>query len=145
VSGPSANAPLRSAGARLRMPACAGVAMGACFALVACIPPADEVDLPCPPEGTTLTYEDFGAPLLARHCNGCHAADSMKRRGAPSDVTFDTVDEVRALAGFVFDRSVDADSMPPGPEGPTLAERDALGEWLACGAPTRADLPPESP
>ena len=119
--------------------------MAVCFALLACIPPADEVDRPCPPEGTTHTYEDFGAPLLARHCNGCHAANSADRRGAPLDVTLDTVDEVRALAGFVFDRAVDADSMPPGPEGPTREERAALGAWLACGAPTRADLAPESP
>jgi hypothetical protein len=117
----------------------------ACAGLLGCIPPADEVAVPCPSEGTTLTYEDFGAPLLARHCNGCHAANSTNRRGAPVDVTFDAIDEVRALAGFVFDRSVEADSMPPGPEGPTRAEREALGEWLACGAPTRADLAPESP
>ena len=128
-----------------RSPAGATHAFFVVLALSACIPPADEVALPCPPEGTAFTYEDFGAPLLARHCNGCHAANSADSRGAPVDVTLDTVDEVRALAGFVFDRSVDSNSMPPGPDGPSTDEREALGEWLACGAPTRADVEPDAP
>ena len=30
-------------------------------------------DMPCPPTGTQLTYDSFGAGFFADHCNRCHS------------------------------------------------------------------------
>ena len=106
------------------------------FALVlvaACIEPMPIEDLPCPDEGTALTYESFGAAFMANHCNRCH---SEAKSGAPSAYRFDTVDEVRTHADRIFIRAAGPNvTMPPGPTDPPLDERDRLAEWLACGAP----------
>ena len=91
---------------------------------------------PCPSGGTTYTYENFGAPFLAKHCETCHARSSEARNGAPSNVTFDTRDDVIRWRDRIFDNAADDNtSMPPGPNDPPAAERQALADWLACGAP----------
>jgi len=96
---------------------------------------------PCP-EDSILTAENFGAPFMLTHCTGCHhaALKEGERAGAPLDVDFESLDKVRAQAARIWARAADQNaSMPPvGP--PPEAERAQLGEWLACGAPTAADL-----
>ncbi len=90
----------------------------------------------CPDTGTELTYETFGKKFLDRHCNGCHSKGAHDRRGAPEGITFDDLEEVHEWADHIYDRSAgENDSMPPGPDDPPLEEREALAEWLACGAP----------
>jgi uncharacterized membrane protein len=90
----------------------------------------------CPPEGTSLTYENFGAEFLRNHCQGCHASGVKDRRGAPREYAFDTRDDAEAWADRIYVRSAgDNTSMPPGPDDPSEEERDDLAEWLACGAP----------
>ena len=39
----------------------------------------------CPPDGTTLTYDSFGAPFMATYCTRCHATTlrGADRQGAP--------------------------------------------------------------
>jgi uncharacterized membrane protein len=90
----------------------------------------------CPPD-SFLDYGNFGAGFLAEYCRGCHAAgvpESM-RHGAPLDVNFDSVAEVRQHAARMYARAGDGYvSMPPA-GGPGIAQRTLLGEWLACGAP----------
>lgn len=112
---------------------------GACLLLtcaIACGPQVDLEDVACPPEGTTLDYESFARPFFARHCNMCHGASVEDRRGAPIAYVFDTHDQAKALERRVFARSAsDNTSMPPGPDDPTLDERDDLAEWIACGSP----------
>ncbi|MEZ4383108.1 MAG: hypothetical protein R3A79_17405 [Nannocystaceae bacterium] len=96
---------------------------------------------PCP-SGSFLTYENFGGPFMNSNCTGCHhsALGAGERQSATSGVDFDTVDLIRAQADRIWARSGDQnDTMPPaGP--PSVDERALLGEWLACGAPTAADL-----
>lgn len=93
-------------------------------------------DYDCPSKGTTLTYADFGAPFMTRYCQSCHGSNASDRAGAPGEFIFDTQTQIQKHAGRIFARSADTnDSMPPGPDDPSLDERQKLAEWLACGAP----------
>ncbi len=104
-----------------------------CLALAGCIDSAMPIDeATCPPSGTTLTYDNFGAGFLATYCNRCHSSAS---NGAPPDIKFDTLDEVHAHADRIFIRAAGPNvTMPPGPDDPPAEQRDRLAEWLACGA-----------
>lgn len=96
---------------------------------------------PCPPD-STLTAEDFGGPFMLTYCTGCHHASlpEGERAGAPLGVDFETLTKIRAQADRIWARSGDQNATMP-PIGPAPAdERAKLGEWLACGAPARADL-----
>lgn len=93
-------------------------------------------DYPCPPSGTMLTYQNFGATFMETHCQSCHGSKSSDRLGAPGDFIFDAYDQVHSRADRIFARSAaDNDSMPPGPADIPIEERNKLAEWLACGAP----------
>lgn len=101
-----------------------------------CKPYQELSDHPCPPQGTPLTYSNFGAPFLDRYCQSCHGSAALDRRGAPGDFLFDTREQVSRQRDRIFVRSAAGnDTMPPGPSDPPLAERDQLADWLACGAP----------
>lgn len=90
-------------------------------------------DMPCPTQGTQLTYESFGRAFMADHCNECH---STSKAGAPGAYKFDTHEQVQRHADRIFIRAAGPNvTMPPGPDDPPEAERDQLAEWLACGAP----------
>lgn len=96
---------------------------------------------PCP-DDSFLTYENFGGPFMLSYCTTCHATrlPADMRQGSPIDVNFDDVEDVREWADLIWLRAADQNqSMPPvGP--PSDEERGRLGEWLACGSPTAADL-----
>jgi mono/diheme cytochrome c family protein len=93
-------------------------------------------DVECPPEGTDLTWNNFGSGFFADNCNSCHSVNAEDRRGAPVAFVFDTHDQVAALTDRIFLRSAaDNVTMPPGPDDPGDEERWLLAEWLACGAP----------
>ncbi len=97
-------------------------------------------DALCPEEGTELTYENFGESLIFGECQSCHATEAVDRKGAPSDITFDDLDEIRAWAPRIYERSaLENASMPPGPVDLDPQIRADLGEWLACGAPSEED------
>jgi hypothetical protein len=107
----------------------------ACLALAACKETTiDEV--PCPPAGTKLTYDNFGKGFLDSNCQICHGRSSDERKGAPSSFDFGTVQSVREHKDRIFSRAAaDNDTMPPGPDDPPRDQRDKLAEWLSCGAP----------
>lgn len=96
--------------------------------------PGDATGSTCP-QGSTLTYENFGQDFMKQHCLACHAA------GGPESPKFDTLDQIKAAAGDI-DRSAAAGPnavntyMPDGSSVPE-ADRRKLGEWLACGAPEK--------
>jgi hypothetical protein len=95
------------------------------------------------PQGSTLTYANFGQAFMEHYCTKCHST-ALKgheaRMGAPVYHDFDVQEKVQDFAIHI-DRSTAAgpDSintgMPEDDPKPTLAERYMLGEWLACGAP----------
>jgi hypothetical protein len=106
------------------------------IALTGCFSGPTLEDEPCPPGGTALTYDNFGAAFFGQWCEGCHAADAVHRHGAPHAYTFDTVEEIREHAARIFERAAASNtSMPPGPDDPSEPDRERLAEWLACGAP----------
>lgn len=95
---------------------------------------------PCPPD-SALTWENFGQPYMLSWCTSCHssALDEAHRAEAPVGIDFDDLDGVRAQAERIWARSGDQNNtMPPAGTAPAL-EREQLGEWLACGAPSRDD------
>jgi len=90
-------------------------------------------DMPCPPDGTQLTYASFGQPFMAAYCDRCHTGASS---GAPGDYRFDSHAGVLRYADRIFIRAAGPNvTMPPGPDDPPEDERNRLAEWLACGAP----------
>jgi uncharacterized membrane protein len=101
-------------------------------------PPTEAV---CPP-ASTLTYANFGQPFMEQYCTRCHSStlSGDARMGAPEFHDFDSQLGVQRVADHV-DQAAGAgpastnDSMPPGGARPTLAERQMLAEWIACGAP----------
>ncbi len=97
----------------------------------------DEIDeYPCPDGGTTLSYTNFGKPFLDDWCNSCHSAPFEGRHGAPEEVRFDSPSDVQRWKDRIFVRAaLGNDSMPPGPNDPSGADRQRLAEWLSCGAP----------
>lgn len=77
-------------------------------------------------------------PIFVKHCTSCHAAKPTSEAFAapPLGVMLDTYDHSRAAAERVKKVAVDAEIMPLGNmTGMTRAERDALGRWIAAGAP----------
>jgi uncharacterized membrane protein len=107
------------------------------FSVTACSAFYTEIeDYPCPTGGTTLTYANFGAGFMNVYCQSCHGSNATNRRGAPGEFIFDTPEQVLRHKDRIFVRSAaENDSMPPGPDDPSLEERTKLAEWLACGAP----------
>jgi hypothetical protein len=101
-------------------------------------PPTESV---CP-TGSTMTYEGFGKPFMDKYCNRCHhsALRGEARMGAPSFHDFDTIFGIRAVHEHIDFTTASGPaatntSMPPDSPTPTKAEREQLGEWIACGMP----------
>jgi hypothetical protein len=96
---------------------------------------------PCP-DDSFLTYENFGGPFMLTYCTTCHASrlPADMRQGSPIEVNFDDIEDIRERADRIWFRAADGNQTMP-PVGPPDEEaRTRLGEWLACGAPTAADL-----
>ncbi len=119
-------------------------ALALALGLGACAVDESLGDHPCPPGGTTLTYENFGKAFMDRHCQSCHAQaggggghlSAATSYGVPAGYSFGSADEVRAHRERIFARSAASNtSMPPGPDDPPQGDRDKLADWLGCGAP----------
>ena len=101
-----------------------------------CTPYTEISEQPCPPIGTLLTYENFGAGFMNTYCQSCHGSQSTDRAGAPGDFIFDTVAQVRQHRARIYVRAAGRNTtMPPGPVDPPQSERDQLAEWLSCNSP----------
>ena len=88
-------------------------------------------DHPCPPGGTTLTYENFASLFFASYCVRCHGGPN-----GYSSRSFTSLESIRANKDRIFVNAADDNTtMPPGPDDPPSEDRHKLGDWLACGAP----------
>jgi hypothetical protein len=109
---------------------------------------AGETDVLGPPTGTTcppsssLTYANFGQAFMTSYCTRCHSStlSGAARMGAALYHDFDTQLGVQQVAGHVDQTAGSGpestnEAMPPDGAKPTLAEREMLAEWIACGAP----------
>jgi hypothetical protein len=95
------------------------------------------------PQGSTLTYENFGKPFMEHYCTSCHDQHltGAARMGAPDFHDFDTLFGIKAVADHIDKTSAagpDAvnTGMPEDAPKPTKQERYQLGEWIACGMPS---------
>jgi uncharacterized membrane protein len=102
--------------------------------LVACgTPPADTADTaPTCDDVPVVSWNDYGDALLREHCQPCHASTTAERNGAPTNVAFDTYEDVvthrdRILAVITSDPP----TMPPAMALPD-ADRELLVGWLTC-------------
>lgn len=94
------------------------------------------------PQGSTLTYANFGKPFMEKYCTSCHDSDltGEARQGAPSFHDFDTLFGIKAVSDHI-DQTTAAgpaatnEGMPPDGPFPTPQERAQLGEWIACEMP----------
>ena len=86
-------------------------------------------------DAPVVTWENFGAGFMVERCQTCHASTSPNRNDAPEEITFDTEEEVLALADRILDRVLDdADPMPP--QGGVDDDELILVEtWLTCASP----------
>lgn len=105
-------------------------------------PPTESV---CP-QGSTLTYENFGKNFMTKYCTRCHSSELMgaDRQGAPSFHDFDTLYGIKAVYDHIDETTAAGpasvnEGMPPDDPKPTLDERYQLGEWIACGMPGTPD------
>jgi hypothetical protein len=103
----------------------------ATFALLFGCSSAEKIeDHPCP-QGSTLTYANFGQEFFAAYCVRCHGGP-----GGYSSRAFTTVESIRASKDRIYVNAAgDNVTMPPGPDDPSEDERKKLADWLACGAP----------
>ena len=93
------------------------------------------------PSTNPPTYASFGHPFMARYCTGCHSSGAKDRHGAPAGLDFDSEAEIRAKA-IAIDAEAAAgpdaqntdmpDLTGPVHAEPTMAERERLGQFLAC-------------
>ena len=96
---------------------------------------------PCP-KGSFLHWENFGEPFVRSWCTGCHSSQltEERREEAPVDVNLDSLEGIREHMDRMWTRAADQNATMPPAGGPGEEERALLGEWLACGAPSRTDL-----
>jgi uncharacterized membrane protein len=78
------------------------------------------------PTDSTLTYANFGSAFISDNCLSCHTS---KEKPALA-----TEAQIQANAAHILQQAVYTDAMPQDNDV-TIAERELLGEWIACGAP----------
>lgn len=78
------------------------------------------------PMGSTLTYANFGSAFMTNNCLSCHASKENPKLGTQA--------QVQSHINSILQEAVYTTAMPEDADM-TTAERQQLGEWLACGAP----------
>jgi uncharacterized membrane protein len=78
------------------------------------------------PTDSTLTYTSFGSSFMTNNCLSCHQTRESPKLGTQA--------QVQAHAADILQEAVYTTAMPESSDM-TIAERQLLGEWIACGAP----------
>ena len=101
-------------------------------------PPTGSV---CPPD-STLTYASFGKPFMEEYCTRCHSSTlhGSDRHGAPAFHDFDTLSGIKNVSDHIDETTAAGpasvnEGMPDSGKLPGVAQRELLGEWIACGMP----------
>jgi len=81
---------------------------------------------PAPPP----SYATDVSPVVFQYCAGCHAPG-----GSQSGKPLDTYASLSSLASNVESKVSDCSMPPSSGAQPSAAERDAILQWIACGAP----------
>jgi hypothetical protein len=98
--------------------------------LVSCGSDGEPTGSTCPPD-STLTYASFGQTFIATNCLSCHASRESPRLATLADIQANRgeIDKVAAAGPNAVNTIMPEDGSVD------TAERQRLGEWLACGAP----------
>jgi Cytochrome C oxidase, cbb3-type, subunit III len=83
------------------------------------------------PSSSTLTYDSFGKAFFDTNCNSCHGKTQSPSFGTQEQIQANSADIDRAAASGPKATNT---YMPDGADV-SDADRQKLGEWLACGAP----------
>lgn len=87
------------------------------------------------------TFANFGDQFFQTYCRGCHSSSATNRYDAPSNQNYDTEDDIRRHASDIDEWAASGPNATntdmPEIEGPvtmepTKAEREKLGQYLAC-------------
>lgn len=83
------------------------------------------------PQNSTLTYANFGQVFIDSNCLGCHAGrdNPMLTTQAAVQAARDAIDRAAAAGPNA------TNTYMPKDHDIAVAQRQQLGEWLACGAP----------
>jgi uncharacterized membrane protein len=93
------------------------------------------------PTANAPTYGSFGEDFMTKYCTGCHSSETGNRHGAPTDINLDSEADVIKHASDIDETAASGPkasntSMPdmsgPVHAAPTEAEREQLGQFLAC-------------
>jgi hypothetical protein len=95
------------------------------------------------PDDSALTYDTFGKMFMEDYCTRCHSSKlkgDAARMNAPEGHDFDTIEGIWAVQDHIDQMAASGPSntnvmMPYSDPKPSKAEREMLGEWLACEAP----------
>ncbi|MCB9768575.1 MAG: hypothetical protein H6752_10295 [Candidatus Omnitrophica bacterium] len=90
---------------------------------------------------STLTYENWAQGFFTHNCLGCHHS-SLKgdeRFGAPADINFETLDQIKQWAFEISDQATGDDPKMPPTGVVWWWDRVSLQEWLQAGMPGEAD------
>jgi uncharacterized membrane protein len=110
------------------------------FATAACTSTPSGATCP-PPTADVPTYDNFGRAFMATYCTDCHSINATNRHGAPADQNYDTEADIKAHAAAIDAEAAAGPNamntaMPdlagPVHSAPTQAERETLGQFLAC-------------
>src|SRR5947208_12505432 len=94
----------------------------------------------CPTDHADLTYEKFGQTFMTTYCTRCHSSTLKTlaaRMNATLDHDFDVYDSIKGMHSHIDRKAASGPSatntsMPPTDPKPSMAERQKLGQWLAC-------------
>ncbi len=87
------------------------------------------------------TYASFGMQFFTTYCTGCHSRMAANRHDAPGDQNYDTEADIKAhladidaeaAAGPNAKNTDMPDMSGPVHMQPSMAERETLGQFLAC-------------
>jgi len=94
------------------------------------------------PEGTLLTYENFGEAMMLEYCSTCHSRSRYEdeRAGAPIAIQLDSAQDMATWRTRMIETlKVDAELPMPPSEHIVAADKQMLLEWLECGAPAESN------
>jgi hypothetical protein len=87
-----------------------------------------------------LTYTNFAKDFMTKYCVECHDSNKIgaARKGATEFHDFDTLLGIKQVGDHVDEYAGSGpkatnELMPEVGAKPTLAERQQLSEWIACG------------
>lgn len=83
-------------------------------------------------DAPVLMWANFGQGFVLENCQSCHASTSLDRNDAPEEVSFDTLEQVRALSDRILARAAGAEPTMPPEGGVGDEDREKLELWLSC-------------